>query len=118
MKRNLGWNTWALRFLLVAAAMGLFPACAKLPRKISAGKQQSTASPAAHVTAINTKQININTASAAELERLPGVGKVLAARIVAHRENYGPFRRLEELIIVRGISDRKFREMRALITTE
>ena len=66
----------------------------------------------------DSTQININTASAAELEKLPGVGRVLAERIIEHREQYGPFRRPEHLIIVRGISDRRFRALRELITVE
>jgi competence ComEA-like helix-hairpin-helix protein len=59
--------------------------------------------------------ININTATPQELEKLPGIGKVVAERIVAHREQYGPFRRTEHLMMVRGISDGKFRELRPLI---
>jgi len=66
----------------------------------------------------DSTRININTASAAELEKLPGVGRVLAERIIEHREQYGPFRRPEHLIIVRGISDRRFRALRELITVE
>jgi competence protein ComEA len=62
--------------------------------------------------------ININTASAAQMEKLPGVGKALAARIVEHRETYGPFRRAEHLIIVRGFSDKRFRALQELITVE
>jgi competence protein ComEA len=62
--------------------------------------------------------ININTATPQELEKLPGVGKVIAERIVAHREQYGPFRRAEHLMMVRGISDRKFREMRPQVVVE
>jgi len=62
--------------------------------------------------------ISINTATPQELEKLPGVGKVIAERIVAHRQQYGPFRRAEHLMMVRGISDRKFREMRPLIVVE
>jgi competence ComEA-like helix-hairpin-helix protein len=64
------------------------------------------------------QRININTASAEELEKLPGIGKALAARIIEHREKYGPFRRPEHLIIVRGISDKRFRTLRNLITAE
>jgi competence protein ComEA len=60
-------------------------------------------------------RVNINTASVAELERLPGVGRGLAERIVAHREQYGPFRRAEHLMMVRGISDNKFRKIRDLL---
>jgi competence protein ComEA len=62
------------------------------------------------------ERININTASEQELEKLPGIGKGLAERIIEHREKYGPFRRAERLIIVRGISDKRFRALRELIT--
>lgn len=65
-----------------------------------------------------SKRININTASAVQMEELPGVGKVLAERIVAHREQYGPFRRVEHLMMVRGFSDNKFRKLRELVTAE
>src|SRR5437763_16993291 len=65
-----------------------------------------------------TPRININTAPAAELETLPGIGTALAARIIEHREKYGPFRRVEHLIIVRGISDKRIRALRELITVE
>lgn len=63
-------------------------------------------------------QININKASARELQALPGVGEVLAERIIAHREQYGPFRRAEHLMMVRGFSDNKFRSIRVLITVD
>ena len=63
-------------------------------------------------------RININTASPEDLEKLPGIGKALAARIVEHRERYGPFRRVEHLIIVRGFSDKRFRALQNLITAE
>ncbi|MCA1605243.1 MAG: helix-hairpin-helix domain-containing protein [Acidobacteria bacterium] len=59
--------------------------------------------------------ININTATSQELEKLPGVGKVVAERIVSHRRQYGPFRRAEHLMMVSGISDRKFRAVRERI---
>lgn len=62
--------------------------------------------------------LNINVASADEFEKLPGVGKVIAERIVTHRAQYGPFRRVEHLMMVRGISDTKFREMRSMIVAE
>jgi competence protein ComEA len=62
--------------------------------------------------------ININTATPQELESLPGIGKVMAERIVAHRQQYGPFRRAEHVMMVRGISERKFRKMRPWIVVE
>jgi len=47
--------------------------------------------------------LDLNRASAAELERLPGIGPVLAARIVAYRDSIGRFRSVDELDRVRGI---------------
>ncbi|MFL6230533.1 MAG: ComEA family DNA-binding protein [Pyrinomonadaceae bacterium] len=62
--------------------------------------------------------LNINRASREELARLPGIGEGLAARIVEHRERYGTFRRAEHLLSVRGISERRFEQLRALVTVE
>ena len=60
--------------------------------------------------------VNINTATAAELEALPGIGEVLAGRIVAFREANGPFGRVEELDAVDGISAGLIDELRDLVT--
>jgi len=62
--------------------------------------------------------ININTATPQVLETLPGLGNIIAERIVAYREQHGPFRRAEHLMMVRGISDRKFRTIRPLIIVQ
>ncbi len=62
--------------------------------------------------------ININTASAEILEKLPHIGVKTAQAIVAHREKFGHFRKPEHLLLVRGISDRRFREIRNLIKAE
>jgi competence protein ComEA len=69
-------------------------------------------------TAQNRGSINLNTASAAELERLPGVGPMLAERIITYRETNGRFRRAEHLMMVQGISDRKFRALQSLVRVE
>jgi len=104
------------------------PACVKRSRvAISSNKPNESANQATQKEA-NDQQptsvpktnqlININTASANELETLPGIGKGLAQRIIDHRERFGPFRRPEHLIIVRGISDRRFRALQNMITVE
>lgn len=62
--------------------------------------------------------VNINTASVEELEKLPNIGTRLAQRIVEHRDRYGGFRRAEHLILVPGISDKRFRQLQNLIKTE
>jgi competence protein ComEA len=59
--------------------------------------------------------ININTASAAELESLPGIGPVLAQSIVDYREAHGPFGTVEEIMDVQGIGQGVFEEIRELI---
>ncbi len=56
--------------------------------------------------------VDPNQASAAELERLPGVGPVLAERIVAYREENGPFRTVEDLLDVPGIGEAKLAALR------
>jgi competence protein ComEA len=88
-------------------------ACGTLSLPPSGVTQASFEEPIAE----NDSRININAAEARELEKLPGVGKVIAERIIAHRTQYGPFRRAEHLMMVRGISDRKYRALRVLITT-
>ncbi len=60
--------------------------------------------------------INLNRASAAELEELPGIGATLAARIVARRESQGPYRSVEELREVSGISEKLFTQIAPLVT--
>ncbi len=68
------------------------------------------------VATSGSERIDINRASAAELERLPGVGPALAQRIVAYRETHGPFRSVEELANVAGISERMVAQWTDLIT--
>lgn len=59
--------------------------------------------------------IALNSASAAELETLPGVGPVLAERIVTHRESHGDFTQVEDLLDVSGIGEAKLGSIRDLI---
>lgn len=65
-----------------------------------------------------TPPVNINRATREELATLPGIGLGIAARIVEHRERYGAFRRAEHLLVVRGISERRFEVLRARVTIE
>lgn len=62
--------------------------------------------------------ININTATAAELELLPGIGPALAQRIIDHRREHGAFRRIEDLDDVKGIGPRTLEKLRPLVRVE
>lgn len=60
--------------------------------------------------------VNINTADADTLTALPGIGQVLAERIVAYRRQNGPFRAVEEIMKVEGIGEKKAEAILELIT--
>ena len=60
--------------------------------------------------------VNVNSASADELDSLPGVGPATAAAIIAHRDQHGPFGSIEDLADVRGIGPSKLDALRGLVT--
>jgi competence protein ComEA len=64
------------------------------------------------------RPMDLNAATASDLELLPRIGPALAARIVEHRERRGPFRRVGALARVRGIGPRTVRGLRHLVTVE
>lgn len=106
--------------LLSFAALSLSSSCLRRQRELRLSNQLSARAPNNQPTPENAAplRININTASPEQLEKLPGIGKGFAQRIVEHREKFGPFRRPEHLIMVRGFSDKRFRALRDLITVE
>jgi competence ComEA-like helix-hairpin-helix protein len=115
MKQSLA--TGKFPTLLVVTSLGFIfcsTACGRLPRTYSADptRVDTATSPP------KPGSINLNTASALDLERLPGIGPTLAKRIITYREVNGRFRRAEHLMMVHGISDRKFRELRSLVKVE
>jgi competence protein ComEA len=83
-----------------------------LPRRAQAVAPQAPASARGPAT------VSLNRASREELEKLPGIGPALAARIVEHRGRFGPFRRAEHLMLVRGISERRFRQLSPHVAAE
>lgn len=112
MKQNLA--TGRLFTLISFACIFWLTACSHLPRSHTS----ATTAIESATSAAKPGTINLNTASAAELEKLPGVGPVLAERIINYRNEHGRFRRAEHLMMVRGVSDRKFRELQALVKVE
>jgi competence protein ComEA len=80
------------------------------------GQAAQRASKGAAATA--TSPINLNTATAAQLETLPGVGKSTAQRIVEFRQKNGGFKKIEELMNVKGIGEKSFLKLKPLITVK
>jgi competence protein ComEA len=80
---------------------------------------QSTATPPAKTTGkaetTAATPVNLNTAKVADLEKLPGVGPAMAARIVEYREKNGGFKKVEELMNVKGIGEKAFLKLKALV---
>ncbi|PHV71500.1 hypothetical protein CS063_05490 [Sporanaerobium hydrogeniformans] len=62
------------------------------------------------------QKININSASEAQLQELPGIGKVKAAAIVAYREEKGGFKDINELLQISGIGEKTLEKIRDLVT--
>jgi competence protein ComEA len=79
----------------------------------SSGPQLSEASPQQAVAVQGL--LNINTADYADLVRLPGIGPVLAGRIMEYRDRHGPFTAIDSLIRVSGIGAVKLEKIRPLI---
>lgn len=63
------------------------------------------------VAQISTAAVNINSATVDDLERLPHIGRKTAEAIVEFRNANGPFRRVEQLMLIRGVSETRFAEL-------
>ena len=86
------------------------PSAAQQPAKPSDATHTAAAKPAA------TTVVNINTATASDFEALPGIGAKTAARIVDYRQKNGPFKKVEELMNVRGLGEKNFLKLKAQLT--
>lgn len=65
-------------------------------------------------TGVATK-VDLNSANRKQLESLPGIGPALAERIVQYREKNGRFKRIEELLNVKGIGEKKFLRLKDFV---
>jgi competence protein ComEA len=83
---------------------------------VRAGPRGRAVSPGASKKQAASGRININLATASELERLPGIGPVLSTAIVAYRESSGAFIETADLMKVNGIGKKRFDAIRDLVT--
>jgi competence protein ComEA len=86
------------------------------PSAVSGSADSSTGDPAAGTDGGVTAIINVNTATASQIEDLPGIGPTLAAAIVQERERNGPFKSVDDLNRVPGIGDGRLSQLRNLVT--
>jgi competence protein ComEA len=94
---------------IVAAALIV---CVMACSIVSAQEPRSAAGASASAAAV----LNLNTATAAQLEALPGIGKSTADRIIEYRTKSGGFKKVEDLMNVRGIGEKSFLKLKPLIT--
>ena len=123
-RRALGWMAaLTLLFSLAVLVYGLtflpregqrITGRSAAPEAVLTGRDQN----AVALEMLPGERINLNTASEADLKKLPGIGDGLAAAIVAYREANGPFGEIEELMEVPGIGKGRFAAVEDLITVE
>ncbi len=103
-------RTW---FALSAVVMMLV-VLAGATGQAQTGQGRSTTS----ATVVGAAPVNLNTATAAELQGLPNIGPATAARIVEYRQKNGGFKKVEDLMNVRGIGEKSFLKLKPLVTVD
>lgn len=77
-------------------------------------EQQKTQKPKPSASA--AAPLNLNTATAADLQALPGVGAATAKLIIEHRQKNGGFKKIEELMTIKGIGEKSFLKLKPMVT--
>ena len=97
------------RVFLAALAVWMLAA----PVPAAAGSQSADPPPSKAPAAA---LVNLNTATAAQLEEVPGIGPATAKRIIEYREKNGSFKKIEELMNVKGIGEKSFLKLKNRVT--
>jgi competence protein ComEA len=100
--------TFVTMMLFALMAVVHASASAPSPEQQKAQKSKPAASAASPV--------NLNTATAADLQALPGVGAATAKLIIEHRQKNGGFKKIEELMTIKGIGEKSFLKLKPMIT--
>jgi competence protein ComEA len=101
---------------LTTAALVAFALAVATPTLTANPVQEATVRQAPKPAPAEPLVLNLNSATATELEKLPGVGPATAARIVEYRQKNGAFKKIEDLMNVRGIGEKTFLALKPLIT--
>lgn len=107
-----------LSILLVALIAPALSSC-NAHRDVS-NDNSSTRPPVDQVSLSQSRKqcVNLNAATVQELKDLPGIGDVMAQRIIGYRDRHGSFRRTEDVIIIEGFSEKKYRAIAGLICVQ
>jgi comEA protein len=108
--------TWRISMRRFPFAVVLAVACALFTGGASAQAQDSTSSRKPKSATALSAPININSATASQLEGLPGIGARTAQLIVEHRQKNGGFKKIEELMNVKGIGEKSFLKLKPMVT--
>jgi competence protein ComEA len=100
-----------VRHLFITALVAAAAVALAVPANASPIQEKT-----AEAKAAPAQVVNLNTAPAEQLERLPGVGPKTAARIIEYRQKNGGFKKVEELMNVRGIGEKAFLKMKNQLT--
>jgi comEA protein len=108
----------AMAFMMMVVLMASFPLMAQRGKaaKPAQGAEGDTKPAAAAPTVAATDVINLNTATAVQLATLPGIGPKAADLIVQYRQKNGSFKKVEEIMNVRGIGEKTFLKLKSRIT--
>ena len=100
------------RLMMALGALVVVGAVASTPMLA----QDKPAAKPAKTAAAPAGPVNLNTATQAQLETLPGIGAAAAKRIIEYREKNGKFTKIEQLMNVKGIGEKSFLKLKPMIT--
>jgi comEA protein len=102
------WRQLMMRMVMVVLlilGLGAFAHAGQNARGATSAAKASASSP-----------VNLNTATVGQLETLPGIGRSTAERILEYRQRSGGFKKIEDLMNVRGIGEKSFLKLKPLVT--